>query len=173
LPSRSQARRGTAGLLAAALLLAGCGFRPLYGNPGAPGSTVPELAAIRVALQDNRIGQLVRNHLLDSLNPTGQPVRPRYALEMEMERDRENLAKRPDDVTTRISLTLSARYRLKDASSGAVVASGERRAIASYDVVRSEYANLVSQQDAESRAAQQLADAIRLALAVHFSGQRR
>ena len=156
---------------AAMALLGGCGFRPLYGRPSAPGSTVAELAAIRVEPADDRIAQLVRNRLLDGLNPTGQPLRPRWRLRFTVSESRESVAKQEDDVTTRVSLSLAASYVLTEAAGDRPVTSGVRRAIAGYNVIQSEYANLVADSNAMERAAQQLADAIVRALSVHFARQ--
>lgn len=150
--------------------LGGCGLRPLYGRASAPGGgVVAELAAIRVAPIDGRAGQLLRNHLLDALNPTGQPVQPRWLLDVSVLADRNDLAKQADDVTTRVSLSLTAEYALRDPARERVLTKGTRRSIAGYNLIQSEYANLIASQDAEARAAQQLAQLLAQSLSVHFA----
>ncbi len=57
-----------------------------------------------------------------------------------------------------------ASYTLTD-SKGTVVANGNRQFAASYDVPRQEFAALRARIDAENRAARELAELLRLALA--------
>src|SRR3546814_19847398 len=67
--------------LAACLpLLAGCGFQPLYARPDAPSSVTADLAHIKVLTIGNRIGQKLRNHLLEDLDPDGSEEPPLYTL---------------------------------------------------------------------------------------------
>ena len=67
-------------VIAVAILLAGCGFRPLYGTIGEDLPVTTQLAQIRIAAIPDRIGQKLRNFLLDRINPEGQPQRPLYYL---------------------------------------------------------------------------------------------
>jgi LPS-assembly lipoprotein len=60
--------------------------------------------------------------------------------------------------------TVRASYTLTD-SSGTVVATGKRQFMASYDVPRQEFAAVRARIDAENRAARELAELLRLALA--------
>ena len=65
--------------VAAALIsLAACGFRPLHA-PGA-GAEPEVLAGIEIAHIPDRLGQVVRNHLLDRLTPRGAPAAATYRL---------------------------------------------------------------------------------------------
>jgi LPS-assembly lipoprotein len=70
--STSLSRRGLLGLGATALLLGGCGFRPMYAPGGAGAASgdsalASELAAVRVALIPERFGQLLRRGLQQRL----------------------------------------------------------------------------------------------------------
>ena len=72
----------------ALLVVAGCGFRPLYGERA--DSVRDRLAAIainqirdRVAHED-RIGYEVYNQLRDNLNPRGVPATPLYSLAVQL-----------------------------------------------------------------------------------------
>src|SRR5438105_11536047 len=59
--------RAAGSLLAALLLLAACGFEPVYGE--ARGTAVRgELQAVRVALIANRSGQQLRRYILDRIH---------------------------------------------------------------------------------------------------------
>ncbi|MGB3319628.1 MAG: hypothetical protein WBA75_11410, partial [Sphingopyxis granuli] len=59
----------TSSLVAASLLLGGCGLRPLYAN-GSQGAVARTLADVDVAPIEGHSGWLVRNALRDRLQPT-------------------------------------------------------------------------------------------------------
>lgn len=183
--SEPLSRRSCLGLGAAAFLPAAagsCGFRPLYG--GAPGGEVAaELASIEVVTPDTRVGQLLKNRLLDDLNPSGMTVASRYRLTLELRRTETALAIQLDETITRFDLTLAAFFVLTsleadgvspasagadgDAASGPAYRSALRR-VASYNVVSDPFATLMAEQDAERRAATELSRGIRTLLTLHF-----
>ena len=55
------------------LALAGCGYRPLYGNVAGSnnGTVVQKLADISIEEQPTRAGQLVRNELISTMGGGG------------------------------------------------------------------------------------------------------
>lgn len=150
------------------LLLGACGFRPLYGERSHAPAVGAQLAAVEIAPIDDRLGQMVRNHLLDAMNPRGVSQAPLYRLEVALSPARENLAFREDEVTTRVNLRVSANYILRPARADEVLTQGSARVIASYNVTRQEYATLVADRDAQARAAREIADEIVSRLAVWF-----
>jgi LPS-assembly lipoprotein len=157
-------------LAVAVVVLAACGFEPLYGErPGAPNAAVAAMAETRIALIADRSGQELRNALLDRLTPRGQPARPRYELEVGLTERRDNLGISRDDTATYARLTLTASYRLREIASGRVVTSGQSRWTNGFTVVASHFANLTSEADARSRGLREIGDDIRQQLALHFS----
>ncbi|MEZ5859897.1 MAG: LPS assembly lipoprotein LptE [Geminicoccaceae bacterium] len=183
--SRPLARRGCWRLGAAALLplaAGACGFRPLYG--GAVGEEVAaELASIEVVAPATRVGQLLKNRLLDDLDPAGATVARRYRLIVELSRTQTALAIQLDETITRYDLTLAAFFSLHDLKvdgAGMPAAEGEAgpepayrsalRRVASYNVVTDPFATLMAEQDAELRAATELSRGIRTLLTLHFQG---
>ena len=98
-------------LLAAAGLVGGCGFRPIYGpapaaataDDGAPGARPvrADLAAVRIVGEDSRLGQVLRNDLLDALNPAGMDLPPAYDLVVRTSRGTQALAIQLDNQITR------------------------------------------------------------------------
>ena len=154
--------------LAGLLLLGACGFRPLYGERSHAPAVGAQLAAVEIAPIDDRLGQMVRNHLLDAMNPKGVSQAPLYRLQVALSPTRENLAFREDEVTTRVNLRVSASYVLRPARADEVLTQGSARVIASYNVTRQEYATLVADRDAQARAAREIADDIVSRLAVWF-----
>ncbi len=168
-------RRRIAGIGVSALLalaVGGCGFQPVY-KGGARGATVPQMAAISVAPIDDRTGQLVRNHLLDLLTPRGAPARPLYRLEVKLRETKDGLALEQDESVTRFNLTLHATFEMNELRSDRTLLSGSTRAIAAYNVVRSDYANLIAERDARARSSQEVAQEIKTRIAVYFRRQEQ
>ena len=151
--------------------LQGCGFRPLYGAApdGQTSMVVAELGSIQIPAVSDRVGQIVRNDLLDAITPFGQPREPRYVLDVRVDESKEGLAIARDATVTRFNLTLSAEYSLRDAGTAKVIASGVVRAVAAYNVLQSDFANVIAERDAEVRAARVITDQIKTRLSVHFA----
>ncbi len=148
-------------------LLGGCGFKPLHGQKnGGPGGG--DLAAVQVRVIADRVGQQLRNQLLDMLNPRGRPSRPRHYLEVGLSETTERLAVQKNSFATRANYHLTADFRLVDAASGEVLFTGRERAISSYNISQSDYATLIGEKDAKVRATRTLAEDIRARLGIYF-----
>jgi len=148
------------------LVVAACGFTPLYG-PQADGAPGPALgAAIDVAPIPERLGQQVRNALLDRLAPLAGDGAPAFRLEVSLAEDSQGGGYRPDKAITRRTLRLTAQVRLTDLATDKPILEESARASVSYNVVQSDFANLNAARSARERAAEMLADRIveRLAL---------
>ena len=155
------------------LLLAGCGFQPLYGEHGVGnGAVVDELAAIRIEAIPDRVGQQMYNLLRERLNPNGRPDDAKYVLSIQLSETRENFFLERDETETRANLTVKAKYVLRRADNDEIVTEGTSRVISSYDVLESQFASVTSEQDARERSVRTLSDEIktRLALALAKSG---
>ena len=145
--------------LTLALLLAGCGLRPLYGG-GGDGRVAQALQSVAVApIGNGRAGWLVRTALIDRLG-TGEDDTPRYRLEVELDDEITGFGIRGDNAVTRERRTLRARYRLVDASLGTVLLDATAGSDAGIDVVSSEYATVAAEQTALERLAKEVADQI-------------
>ena len=161
-------RRG-ARRLAALLLLAltACGFHPLYSSRTY--DVAPELASIKVASIADRRGQELRNLLYTDLNPKGVPARPVYVLDTTLSVAKQDLAIAKDETVTRANLIIVARYIMRAIETGHVLFRGESSATTSFDVVRSEYANIAAEQDAQSRALKAISGDMSLRLSFYFT----
>jgi LPS-assembly lipoprotein len=168
--SSEAVRTRRAVLLGACATLGACTFRPLLHAKGDE-SVRGELEAISITGLDGRLGQLVRNALLDDLNPAGVDVPSRYILQVELERSAQSLGIQLDDVITRFNLELTARFQLLDSSSGETLYQSQVQRIASYNVSLQPYATLAAEVDAERRIAREVGDNIGTLLAVHFARQ--
>lgn len=159
-------------LIGASLVLAGCGFRPLYGERSAASISAPELAAVQVDLIPNREGQLVRNALLDKMQPRGPAARPLYRLTVGLSIGRESFGLRTDDTATRGSLTMSAGYVLTDLASGKPVLNASSRAVSSYNILDSDFATVISENDAIRRTANEVSEEIKTRVAIFLSSRK-
>ena len=166
-----------AALVCGMIALAGCQVRPLYSDaaPNALGtSTNAALNSISVNEVDNRVAQEVRNHLIFGLSGgAGEPASPSYTLDLGVTSQTLSVAaiqNAPGNAgqPTAGSVVLTSLYVLKDMS-GQQVASGKRTATASFDRPLQQFATLRAQRDAENRAARELADMLKLAIAADLS----
>lgn len=165
-------KRTAAVFLALCLGLAGCGYRALYGEQ-ASGVTSEDLALVYVAGIPDRPGQQLRNNLVQRLNPAGQPTRPIYTLSVSLSIASTGVSLSRDNTTSRTSITTTAKYTLTDSSSGKGLFTGTSRATDAYDVLVSDYATLVSRDDAVNRAIREVSDDIRTQLAVYFQDRKQ
>lgn len=157
----------TLSLLVLVALLSSCGFRPLYlkgkQNPQ------PELAAIDIRPIIDRKGQILRNLLLDQLTPKGSPARPAYVLDVSIDFSIRNLGIRRNDRATRALLRVTATYSLRRKQDGAQLFNGASQADSSYDILDSDFATLVAEQDALQHSLEAVAQDIKLRLSFLFS----
>ena len=157
-----------------ALALAGCGYRPLYGERGVDNvSVVDELALVRIESIPDRIGQQMYNMLRERLNPDGKPGDPKYVLSVTLQERRDRLFLEKDETATRANLTLRANFTLRRVSDGEIIANGLSRAVSSYDILGAgfEFASVVSEEDARVRGARALSDDIKTRLALALSNE--
>lgn len=163
-------------LIALALLAlgpAGCGFQPMYGRGSAPTSPMAEeLASVRIAGIENRLGQQMRNSLVQALNPRGEPANGSYILEVQLSESMSGLAESSDGKSTVGRMSIEAQYKLVDTQTGKVVHTSRTQSYGSYRYLGPRYASVVSERDTEERVVGSLADNIRTELSVWFLDRR-
>jgi LPS-assembly lipoprotein len=150
----------------ACLAVAGCGFHPLYG-----GKMEPELASIYVEPLAERDGYELRNQLIDLLGSDGRDVGKAYRLKLTLNQVSNGVTLQNDATITRYNDTLTATYVLTDAK-GTEVTRGSQTSLSTFNVSNSPYSTLAVQQDSDRRAADDLADRIRMDLGVFFGARR-
>ena len=147
----------------------GCGFKPLYLSDPASGSGVmQQLSKIDIEPIQDRVGQQLRNYLHDILTPSGRPEAPQYVLMVLLEETRSNMVILRDATSTFAKVKIKARYTLKSLSSGAPLTNKTTESTTVFNIVESEYANIMAQHDARRRAVHAIADNIKLNLALFF-----
>lgn len=154
-------------VLGIALGLAACGFRPLHGDGG--GSIRTDLSDIEIAPVADRVGQMFRNHLLETIHPEGQPSAPRYRLVTGLTERVQRVGFQKNEFATRANLLLAANYTVISLSTREELFSGSHSVAASYNILSQQYATLISEADARGRAAQALADEVALRLSIFFA----
>ncbi|TVQ31638.1 MAG: hypothetical protein EA356_14020 [Geminicoccaceae bacterium] len=152
----------------ALLPLGACGFRPVYGRRDDAGGLAEELRAIRLPDAGSVVGYELRRALLAELNPAGTPTLERYRLAYTISRSTEALAVQVDAVVTRRDRTIGAVYALHDLEEGRVVYRGQARRTASFNIRGEPFADRIAEDDADRRAARELAVAMRQQLVAFF-----
>lgn len=162
---------GAALLSFAVLSASACTVRPLYGDAGIAGnqSATAVLSAIEVKPVKTRQALEVRNHLIFLLSGgAGPPASPDLLLDLSVKSVTSSAATvqiAADNEPSAGTVTMTATYTLREVESGEVVSSGRRIIDASFDRLRQEFATYRAEIDAENRAARELAELLRLAIA--------
>jgi LPS-assembly lipoprotein len=110
----------------------------------------------------------LRNTLIDLLGADGRPDGKAYHLRLVLNETNRGvvIANNTTDIS-RYNDTLTVNYTLTDAK-GAEVTHGTQSSLSSYNVAESPYATLAAQQDGDKRAAEDIADRIRIDLGAFF-----
>lgn len=158
-------------LLVLPLLLASCGFKPMYAKRSAAES--PELyAGVKIESIGGREGQLLRMGLEDKLNPGGAvPERPAYRLEATLQKTSGAIGVARDGTVSRYNLYLDSYYTLYRTSDNLAVAQGKFRRVSSYsNLTGAYYSTFVSENDALKRGISELTEDYRQRLTSYLSG---
>ena len=154
--------------LALVLLLAACGFTPMYGQYG-DRNVVAGLDQIEIAMVPDAAGIELRNHLIDRFYQNGYPASPTHKLVLsavaEQERDLDITI---DSEATRKQIRLQVSMNLMDHATGKPVLSRSFSAITSYNVSTTQFATRISEADAREAAIADLARQIETQLSLYF-----
>lgn len=159
--SWSSGRRGGRLALAAALLLllAACGFHPLYGDEPAFGYD-PALAAIKVLPIPDRVGQIIEDSLREQFNPRGADVATRYLLKVGITIVRSDLAIQLNATSLRSRITIIADYTLTTPGREKPLYHDKSTAVTSFNLPSNDYAATVAEDHARAVAARDLSTTI-------------
>lgn len=156
-------------LAAAGLMLAGCGFQPLYGTTETGGNVAYQLASISVDPQNTRLGQLIRNEIVSGITPAGSAGGTAYRLAFTPQDSEFTSIDSVNTEPLRQQYKVNATFTLVDTSTGKPVHSGKTFSQVSYDRVDAPAANLQALTNAQERAAIEIGRDIRIRLAAYFS----
>jgi LPS-assembly lipoprotein len=146
-------------LLALALVpvvaLSGCGWAPLYADRES-GPADEDLRAIKVDPIPERIGQKLAWALRESFNPTGVSTPQRYRLRTLLTTARADLGIQSTGLGSRGKFDATAAFTLIDIKSGAALMATTSHVSESFDILANEYASVVAEDDARTRAVEEL-----------------
>lgn len=154
--------------LVALTTLGACGFRPLYATAGDDYQTAANMAQVKVALINDRVGQLTRNALIETLTPRGQSSNPLYDLSVTLTESTSEQGFTKDNEATIADYQIIATYTVTRRSDTKVLRNGTVRARTSYNIVDSDFASIeaedAARKDAARNLAQQLANQVAIGL---------
>ena len=160
-----------AGLVSGAMLLvAGCGFTPMYGG-GENINPAADLSNFDVQIPRERTAQLVRNELLRNTPPAAIGNAP-YVLRLAMKKEERTLLTTSGALARQKRMRLKARYSLYRRNEKKPLVTGETFADAPFVTTREHLASEHARMQAERAAARKVAEDIRRRLALFFAGQR-
>ncbi len=157
-------------LMPACLVLAGCGFHPVYAKRDKTAPAVAGLSQIDVALIPERFGQLTREALQARLEQGGSGDVHRFRLVTSLGVSGDAIGVRSDSVPTRVRLIGTANWTLTaEDATGATLAHGTAHDVDGFDIIDQQYfASDLQSQEVLRRMAANLADQIALQLALYF-----
>lgn len=136
----------------------------MYGGGGGA-ALQSELSGIDIVPIPERTGQILQQNLAAQL---GGGHGTDYRLEVTLEQTDTGSGFRADEATTRINVTLTAKYELRRLSDDAILLNTQTKAFAAYDVVESEFATLTTRQDTLRGLAEELSRRITARLVGFF-----
>ena len=151
--------------LIAFFMSSSCGYEPIYSKNI---NTNKELLSISIKNIKNRPGQILRNTLLNQLNPERERVIIKYRLIIEISESSTSLGYRRDRSATRTDLEVTAKYLLKNVKNDEIILKEDVKSISSFDVVESVYATLVAEKDAREKSLKIISDNIYTNLVIFF-----
>jgi LPS-assembly lipoprotein len=140
------------------LMLAGCGFAPVYG-PGGAGTTLQNRVAVDAPV--DRAGFLLVQRLEERLGRAGDPA---FRLAVQLDVREEARAIDPEGDIRRFHVIGRAAYTLTEAGTGSVLRADTIDTFVGYSATGTTVATLAAQRDAQDRLMTILADQIVLRL---------
>lgn len=156
------------------LLLASCGFQPLYATGDFGGSLDDQVAQKlqQVAIEPipERSGQILRNHLIDLMYSKGRPAKPQHRLKVDLTTSEEYLGLLANATSTLAEVHCNATFTLTD-TQGKEVFKGTAHSATTYDRLNNQFVNLSAHDDAMARTLSEIATQIANQVAMHLKGK--
>ena len=154
----------------------GGGYQPLYKKTNSSNIDIPrQFQKIKISIIEDRKGQILRNYLLDILNPKGQPKKPKYLLKTQLTESIQQTGRKTDGTYTRSNLTNRTNIHFEDADTRQTLFRGMNRTTSSFDLIDDDLANrqaLIGSRDANLRVLSQKI-ATRIAIAIFNSVEEK
>ena len=136
--------------------LSGCGFQSLYAEKSQTSAVRPD---IEIGNIPDREGQALRNLLIDRLYTHGRPADAPYELKFSpLEKNIGKIGIQKNATSTLAQMQISTRMQLVEKNTGTVLLRRQLNASGSYNLLDSQLATLVSQQNVTENLIQGLSD---------------
>jgi LPS-assembly lipoprotein len=170
-PGGNSRRAVLRGLAVAGLTLAtaACGYRPMYAGGARNSAVSRQLAAVRIGIAQDRVGQIMRTEIEQEAAAAGRGVAKEYDLTFATSLRSTELGIAKDATATRANITYTVTYTLSRGDE--MLLRQTVNAIASYNILDDQYAAVVSRESAETRTARDVAQQIVNRLSAWFAEQ--
>ena len=129
-----------------------------------------QMAQIKIVVTGERLGQQIKNNLLDLLTPQGVPAKPKYYLYVNPVQENEyDQALRSDITATRKRIDYKVNYHMTQNSKE--VMKGNTVSFVSYDILDNPYSTVISRKKVQQDAAKIMANDIALRLGAFFNAK--
>jgi LPS-assembly lipoprotein len=149
-----------------ALMLAACGFQPMYAPAGGGNAIGP----VQIGEIDGKAGHVLRTELSRLLAVENDGTPP-MTLQITLSEQVTPLGIRRDESATRAELRLIANYVLTPPDRGQVM-RGSVLTTVNYDIPTAAFGEIAAQDDARERAAETMAQRFRAELALRLAQSR-
>lgn len=155
-------------VVAVCLMLAACGFSPIYGNHDSKPLVHSSLNNVAIANIPDRQGQKLRNHLIDRMYASGRPAQPEAVLSVVLSSTLADLGIQKDATTTRSQLNMWASYSLRT-QDGKELLKGKAHSVVGYSKLSAQYGTLAAEENAIDRALNEVGEQIVNRLSLYYA----
>jgi LPS-assembly lipoprotein len=157
-------------LIAAALSLSACGFEPLYATNEAASSSGLKSVMLKGVKASDAARPIVERAMERRTMREAEATKAEYDLVIDVREQAQPLAVQIDDAVTRYNYRLLADYVLTPRDGGKAI-TGKAEAVASFNVVASQYSTLYAEESAREKAARVLAERIEREILLAFAAK--
>lgn len=150
------------------VLLAACGFQPMYAPAGGGGAIGP----VSIGEIEGKSGHVLRTELTRMLAVENDGTAP-SRLEITLRESVTQLGIRLDESATRAEMRLTANYVLTPPPGEGQAVRGSLVTIVNYEIPTAAFGEITAQDDARERAAETMAQRFRAELALRMAHQRQ
>lgn len=167
-------------VLSAFLILGACGFKPMYGQFSDSENDLHQImASIQIddirerdekgVYRNSRVGQLIRNDLIDRITGGNDRLATEYTLKVDYFVEEAGYGIRADESVTLQNLKLLVTYELRTIQTDKPVLSARARGLVTYDLVQSDYSNMIARKSAMERLSKEVANQITTRIGTYLS----
>jgi LPS-assembly lipoprotein len=124
------------------VIISACGFQPVL-KKGATSLLESEMRYIEITPIADRIGQMLRSHLVQEITPLGKSRTTKYKLRVTLKETKQNLAIKKSEVATRANLYFVAIYELTMKSNGRLLVKGRSHMTTSFNILNEPFSTMV------------------------------